>query len=281
MNRANDIPREDALAQLEWLLDMGADEAIDNEPVDRFAASAQRLKQQQAASAPQQAATRPVPTRGTGTAATSAPMTKEQSVQTSRDIALACATLADIEQALEEFDACPLKRTASNLCYADGDASARALFIGEAPGRDEDIQGKPFVGRSGQLLDKMLSAIGLDRKSGDASNAAFITNVIYWRPPGNRKPTEPETLMCMPFVERTIELQEPEIIVCLGATPMQRLTGRTDGILKSRGRWMSIDVAGRTIPLLATLHPAYLLRQPAQKRLAWRDFLEIRKRLDS
>jgi DNA polymerase len=155
------------------------------------------------------------------------------------------------------------------------------MFIGEAPGRDEDIQGKPFVGRSGQLLDKMLTAIGLDRAADEADMAAYITNVIYWRPPGNRKPTENETLMCMPFVERTIELQAPDFIVCLGATPMQRLTGRTDGILKSRGRWMEIEIAGRTIPLVATLHPAYLLRQPAQKRLAWRDFLEIRKRLDA
>ncbi len=125
----------------------------------------------------------------------------------------------------------------------------------------------------------MLAAIGLDRASEDPAHSAFITNVIYWRPPGNRKPTEAETLMCLPFVERTIELQQPEVIVCLGATPMQRLTGRTEGILKSRGRWRDVDIAGRTIPLLATLHPAYLLRQPAQKRLAWRDFLAISKRL--
>ena len=280
MNGRDDIRAGDALAQLEWLVEMGADEAIDEAPVDRLADSARRLQQKQAASAPRQTPTPPLPPTATGGAAASVPMTKEQSVQTSRDIAAACASLADIEQALAGFDACPLKRTASNLCFADGDASARALFIGEAPGRDEDIQGKPFVGRSGQLLDKMLSAIGLDRKSCEPSSAAFITNIIYWRPPGNRKPTEPETLMCMPFVQRTIELQSPEIIVCLGATPMQRLTGRTDGILKSRGRWMSIDVAGRTMPLLATLHPAYLLRQPAQKRLAWRDFVEIKKRLD-
>ncbi|MGI9462573.1 MAG: uracil-DNA glycosylase, partial [Aestuariivirgaceae bacterium] len=254
MNSTKDMTAAEAIDHLAWLVDMGADETTGNEPVDRFVSSAERLRREQArqpapAAPPPVAQTRPV----------KPPVSTEQSVQDSRRIADECKSLAELEQALQTFDACPLKRTASNLCYADGNASARVLFIGEAPGRDEDIQGKPFVGRSGQLLDKMLDAIGLDRASSEAEQSAFITNVIYWRPPGNRKPTENETLMCMPFVERTIELQSPEFIVCLGATPMQRLTGRTDGILKSRGRWLEIEIAGRTIPLMATLHPAYLL----------------------
>ena len=274
MNKPDNMTGQDAIGHLSWLVDMGADEAIGEEPIDRFAASAEKLRQKAAPPAlpPRQTA---LPTRGP----VKPPVSSEETVQDSRKLADACSTLDDIEAALEKFDACPLKRTASNLCYADGNRGARVMFIGEAPGRDEDIQGKPFVGRSGQLLDKMLMAVDLDRHTSEAEKSAFITNVIYWRPPGNRKPTETETLMCMPFVQRTIELQAPEIIVCLGATPMQRLTGRTDGILKSRGRWREIEIGGRSIPLMATLHPAYLLRQPAQKRLAWRDFLEIKKRL--
>ena len=282
MNNTNDMTADEAIAHLAWLVDMGVDETTGDDPVDRFASSAERLRSLQARqAAPAAVATISpvVPKADSQPRTVLPPVSTEQSVQESKQIALECKDLAGLESALQTFDSCPLKRTASNLCFADGNPEARVMFIGEAPGRDEDIQGKPFVGRSGQLLDKMLKAIGLDRSSSEGEKAAFITNVIYWRPPGNRKPTENETLMCMPFVERTIELQSPDFIVCLGATPMQRLTGRTDGILKSRGRWMDVSMAGRTIPLMATLHPAYLLRQPAQKRLAWRDFLEIRKRL--
>jgi uracil-DNA glycosylase family 4 len=155
------------------------------------------------------------------------------------------------------------------------------MLIGEAPGRDEDIQGKPFVGRAGQLLDKMLAAINLSRTAEDSESSVFITNTVFWRPPGNRTPTETETSMCMPFLTRTIEILEPRFIVCLGATPTQRLTGRTDGILKLRGKWLSHVANGRSIPLLPTLHPAYLLRQPSQKRLSWRDLLSLREALDA
>ena len=155
------------------------------------------------------------------------------------------------------------------------------MLVGEAPGRDEDIQGKPFVGRSGQLLDRMLAAVGLSRLSQERESSVFITNVIFWRPPGNRTPTEAETTMCLPFLLRTIELQKPDVIVCLGATPAHRLSGRSDGILKMRGKWITAHVGGRNVPLLPTLHPAYLLRQPAQKRLAWRDLLSLRQMLDA
>ena len=280
MGETKHLEPGDALAQLSWQVEMGADESISDIPVDRFAATAARLAQRQPAAevaVPEKIRTPLVQPAQPPIARP--PVPNDEAERDARKIAASCETLAFINQALETFDACPLQRTASNLCYFDGNPDARIMFIGEAPGRDEDIQGKPFVGRSGQLLDKMLKAIGLDRNSDDPATAAFITNVIYWRPPGNRKPTEAETLMCLPFVERTIELQAPEVIVCLGATPMQRLTGRTDGILKSRGRWREVEIAGRKIPLMATLHPAYLLRQPAQKRLAWRDFLQVGKRL--
>ena len=195
--------------------------------------------------------------------------------------AAALTSLKEIEAALEAFEACPLRKTATRLCYADGNPAARVMLVGEAPGRDEDIQGRPFVGRSGQLLDRMLAAVGLSRTAQDRESAVFITNVIFWRPPGNRTPTEAETQMCLPFLLRTIELQKPDVIVCLGATPAHRLTGRSDGILKLRGKWVTTNVSGRNIPLLPTLHPAYLLRQPAQKRLAWRDLLSLRQMLDA
>ena len=240
----------DALA---WLAEMGVDDIVGEVAVDRFmtapAAPAKAARQTLAAAAP-------------------------------ADLS-ACRSLDDVAALLARFDACPLRKTATNLCYADGNPTARVMFVGEAPGRDEDIQGKPFVGRSGQLLDRMLAAIGLDRRSGERETAAFITNVIFWRPPGNRTPTEAETAMCLPFLLKTIEIQRPDFIVCLGATPAHRLTNRSEGILKLRGNWTEATISGRTIPLLPTLHPAYLLRQPAQKRLAWRDLLLLRQALDA
>jgi DNA polymerase len=255
----SDMTPAQAAAALAWLAEMGADEVIGEAPVDRFAASAQPAR---TAVPPPVAA--PVP----------------RAASTPADLA-SCRSLADIAAALAVFDACPLKKTATNLCYADGNPAARVMLVGEAPGRDEDLQGKPFVGRSGQLLDRMLAAIGLDRHAEDRESAVFITNVIFWRPPGNRTPTEAETAMCLPFLLKTIEIQKPDVIVCLGATPAHRLTGKSEGILKLRGKWTEATVSGRRIPLLPTLHPAYLLRQPAQKRLAWRDLLSLRQALDA
>jgi uracil-DNA glycosylase family 4 len=147
------------------------------------------------------------------------------------------------------------------------------MFVGEAPGRDEDLEGLPFVGRSGKLLDRMLAAIGLDRTS------VYIANVVPWRPPGNRTPTPQESSICLPFTLRQIELADPDVLVCLGQPAMQTLLGINDGILKTRGRWLSYHTGTREIRAIATLHPAYLLRQPLQKRLAWRDFLSIKKAL--
>ena len=241
--KQNDMTPHDAAEALRWLSEMGADEIIGEDPVNRLVAPAAK---------PAPAAARAAP------APSAAPAV-----------------------AVPGQSACPLKKTATSLCFADGNPQARVMLIGEAPGRDEDIQGKPFVGRSGQLLDRMLAAVGLSRTAQDRESAVFITNVIFWRPPGNRTPTDAETQMCLPFLIRTIELQKPDVIVCLGATPAQRLTGRTDGILKLRGKWVTATVSGRNIPLLPTLHPAYLLRQPAQKRLAWRDMLSLRQMLDA
>jgi DNA polymerase len=263
--------REEAIAALEWLVEMGADEVVGEFPVDRLSQPADPSQMRKLEAVPESRARL---NEGVRTATGNA-------VDDAKGIAAACRTLDEIAEALSRFDACPLKRTASHLALCDGLPQAHVMCIGEAPGRDEDIQGKPFVGRSGQLLDRMLEAIGLSRRSQDPASAVFITNIIFWRPPGNRTPTEQETLMCLPFLRRIIEILRPRVLVCVGATPTQRLTGRTDGILKLRGKWFDLDIGDQKIPLLATLHPAYLLRQPAQKRLAWRDLLALRSMLDA
>ena len=269
--RNDDMTPHEAADALRWLAEMGADEIIGEAPVDRLKPPPPR---EQAAAPSPSARPSPAPAPVAPRPALALPLTGASP-------ATACASLAEIAAALESFDACPLKKTATRLCFADGNPAARVMLVGEAPGRDEDIQGKPFVGRSGQLLDQMLAAVGLSRQAQDRESAVFITNTIFWRPPGNRTPTEAETQMCLPFLLKTIELQKPDVIVCLGATPAHRLTGRNDGILKLRGKWVTANVSGRNIPLLPTLHPAYLLRQPAQKRLAWRDLLSLRQMLDA
>lgn len=267
----NDISPQQAAAALAWLSEMGADEIIGDLPVDRTAMPhAAGVAERRADPEPPRPAMRPA-----------LPVSAAHAGEDARALAAACSTLSDIARALETFDACPLKKTATKLCFADGNEDAFVMLIGEAPGRDEDLQGKPFVGRSGQLLDRMLKAIGLARSAADPEGAVYISNTIFWRPPGNRTPTEAETAMCLPFLERAIEIKQPHVIVCLGATPTQRLTGRTEGILKLRGQWLETRISGRTIPLLPTLHPAYLLRQPGQKRLAWRDMLLLRQALDA
>jgi uracil-DNA glycosylase family 4 len=273
-----DMTPSDAASALAWLVEMGADEVVGEIAVDRLAAAAQ-------APAPQAAARVETPLLRPSPAVAAVRRNQPQpgaseSMQDARAIAAGCASLDDLAAALSNFDACPLRKTATNLCFLDGNPHAHVLVIGEAPGNDEDLQGKPFVGRSGQLLDRMLAAIGLDRRAEDPTRAVLITNTIFWRPPGNRKPTDAETAMCMPFVLRLVEVMKPRLILCAGATPTQRMMGLTDGILKLRGRWFDVAAGDRKIPLLATLHPAYLLRQPAQKRLAWRDLLSLRERLD-
>ncbi|WP_306149980.1 MULTISPECIES: uracil-DNA glycosylase family protein [unclassified Roseibium] len=194
-------------------------------------------------------------------------------ISMAREQASSTGSLADLRACLEAFDGCNLKRTAKSLVFADGNPNARVMFIGEAPGRDEDLQGKPFVGRSGQLLDRMLKAIGLDRSQ------VYIANTVPWRPPGNRTPTPQETEICRPFIQRQIELVNPDVVVFLGAASAKTLLGVQDGIRKMRGRWMTYPVAGRQVAALATYHPAYLLRSPLEKRLSWRDFLSVKSKL--
>jgi uracil-DNA glycosylase family 4 len=201
-----------------------------------------------------------------------APPSPDAAVMAAREAARNAKTLDELRDILERFDGCALKGTAKQLVFAAGNPQGRVMFVGEAPGRDEDLEGVAFVGRSGKLLDLMMGAIGLDRTS------AYIANVIPWRPPGNRTPTPQETQICMPFIRRQIELADPDILVCLGQPSTAALL-EVQGIMKNRGRWFQYQTGTREIRALPTLHPAYLLRQPLHKRLAWRDFLAIKKAL--
>jgi uracil-DNA glycosylase len=186
----------------------------------------------------------------------------------------AAQTLEGLNAMIEAYDGCGLKKTATQVVFADGVPGSRVMLVGEAPGRDEDIQGKPFVGKSGQLLDLMLKAIGLDRSS------VYIANTIYWRPPGNRPPTAEESAQCLPFIRRQIELAKPEIIVFVGGVSAKTMLATNAGIMQLRGNWTEFDLPELgTVPALPTLHPAYLLRNPAHKRLAWADWLSLKIRL--
>jgi len=190
-----------------------------------------------------------------------------------REAAKSATTMQELRAILAGFEGCALKSTARQLVFADGNPSARVMFVGEAPGRDEDIEGLPFVGRSGKLLDRMLTAIGLDRAS------VYIANIVPWRPPGNRTPTPQESAICLPFTLRQIELADPDVLVCLGNPSTQTLLATSEGITKTRGRWFPFHTGTREIRLIPTFHPAFLLRSPVNKRFAWRDFLAIKKAL--
>ena len=192
-----------------------------------------------------------------------------------RRIARAATSLESLGAALKAFDGCTLKATATNLCFYRGAAKSRLMIIGEAPGRDEDIEGKPFVGRAGQLLDKMLAAINLTEAD------VHITNIVYWRPPGNRTPTPQEALACRPFLERQMELVAPEFVLAVGGAAAKEVLGVTDGIMRLRGKWREIEIGGAKVPAMATLHPAYLLRTPAAKQMAWQDLLALKAKLSA
>ena len=275
----------------------GVDEPLDDEPVNRFAEARRPispLEEETAAKQPEgggrgSAARKAVP----GTAGATAPggfaaalpprgreappkaaVPDDTQVGLARELAANAATLDALREAMSGFEGCNLKLTAKNLVFADGNPEAELMLVGEAPGRDEDLEGLPFIGRSGQLLDRMLAAIGLDRQS------AYIANVIPWRPPGNRTPTPQETEICRPFIERQIELVQPRVLITLGGPSAKLLLNATEGILRLRGAWKThVTASGVAIPAMPTLHPAYLLRTPAHKKLAWRDLLEVKAHL--
>jgi uracil-DNA glycosylase family 4 len=265
------MPDNSARAIIEFYVEAGVDALIGEQPVDRFAAAEPPPAP---ARAPQAPAALPLD-RETKTRAQplAAPPSADEAALSAREAAKSANSLDELRAILERFDGCALKATATKLVFADGSPQARVMFVGEAPGRDEDIEGLPFVGRSGKLLDRMLAAIGLDRSS------VYIANIVPWRPPGNRTPTPQESQICLPFILRQIELADPDILVCLGGPSAQTLLGIKDGITKTRGRWFTFDTGKREIRAIATFHPAFLLRSPLQKRFAWRDFLAIKKAL--
>jgi uracil-DNA glycosylase family 4 len=267
---------------LRFYAEAGVDEALEDEPVDRFAESAAALPARMAAASQQEAPRRELPRIDHRAEPPSPPrpampglaVPDETQAARAREMARQASSLAELREIVETFDGCNLKFTAKQTVFSDGNPAAELMLVGEAPGRDEDIEGLPFVGRSGRLLDRMLAAIGIDRQT------AYIANVIPWRPPGNRTPTPIETEICRPFIERQIELASPKVLVTLGGPSAKVLLHANEGVLRLRGNWkVHRTASGVEIPAMPTLHPAYLLRNPAHKKLAWRDFLEIKAKL--
>lgn len=257
-----------------WYAAMGVDAPLEELPVDRLSPrpavdTSSRIADARPSDAVAEAMPQLIPERR---APIAVPVAEAESL--ARNAAAAASTLDELRAALAAFEGCNLRLTATNLVFADGTPGSRVMFVGEAPGRDEDLQGLPFVGRAGQLLDRMLRAIGLSRSD------VYIANIVPWRPPGNRTPTPQETASCRPFMIRQIQLANPDILVCLGGVSMRELFG-VDGILRQRGKWRDYDTGTRTIRATAMLHPAYLLRQPLHKRLAWRDLIDLRAALEA
>jgi uracil-DNA glycosylase family 4 len=268
--------RQAAIDALSFQFEAGVDVALDDVAADRFAElppePAPMAAPTPARAAPSRA---PLPAFVPTQAPASAPAlpAAEEAVTSAREAAKTAKTLDELRAALARFEGCALKTTAMNLVFADGNPEARVMFVGEAPGAEEDREGLPFVGRSGKLLDRMLGTIGLDRTN------VYIANIVPWRPPGNRTPTPQESATCLPFIRRQIELVNPDLLVCLGKPSMQTLLGIKEGIRGVRGRWFDFDTGTRTIKALVTFHPAYLLRSPLEKRHSWRDMLALKKAL--
>jgi DNA polymerase len=277
------IDRDKAVRELlVFYQEAGIDALLDETPVNRFAEPAPqpvaapavetRAPASPAASPPARPAVLPSSVRAAPDTP-AAPPAPEAAIMAAREAARSAPDLETLRNILDRFEGCALRATASRLVFGDGNPAARVMLIGEAPGREEDLEGRPFVGRSGKLLDRMLAAIGLDRSS------VYIANIVPWRPPGNRTPTPQETAICLPFILRQIELVNPDILVCLGNPSTQTLLGTKDGITKTRGRWFKFNAGSRDIRAIPSYHPAFLLRSPLQKRFAWRDFLAIKKAL--
>ena len=264
-----------ARALLEWQIAMGADEAIGETAPNRLAPKP--LAEARPAPPTPRSAAPPIAAASLVAPPGALAESLAEAAQSARRLAATAETIDALAALVAGFDDCPLKRTATKTVFIDGNPAAPLLFIGEAPGADEDRIGRPFVGRAGQLLDRMLAAIGLDR------DRVQITNVIYWRPPGNRKPTTAEIAACLPFVLRHIALAAPRVLVLCGGTAASALLPVSDGITRLRGRWFDLAVPGLAMPVptLPMFHPAFLLRAPERKREAWRDLLALKARLDA
>ncbi|MBR1190958.1 uracil-DNA glycosylase family protein [Bradyrhizobium sp. AUGA SZCCT0160] len=258
---------------LAFYLEAGVDCALADEPIDRLAEPDSATIAAPREAAPQRLV-REMPAAPPAVSRSEIAPAPEAAIASAREMARTAPSLEALRALLENFDGCALKHTATRLVFCDGNPQARIMFVGEAPGRDEDIEGLPFVGRSGKLLDRMIAAIGLDRSK------AYIANVIPWRPPGNRTPTPQETQICLPFIQRQIELVNPDVLVTLGNPSTQTLLSTREGIMKTRGKWFDYDTGTRSIRAIATFHPAYLLRSPSYKRMSWQDLRAIAKELE-
>lgn len=271
---------QDAAALLRWYVDHGLDETIGEEAIDRFALPPPAPLAATPASAPPTASPSSAPTPIRPPVAAPAvrapvPLESPQLALDAREVARQATTIAELEEAVRAFEGCALKRTAKNTVFADGVAGAPVMIVGEAPGADEDRLGKPFVGVSGQLMDRMFSAIGMSRE-----RDLYITNILFWRPPGNRTPTLSEQAICLAFTRRHIELAKPKIVVLAGGTAVKAVLNTTEGITRLRGKWTMLTLDdGSEVLTLPTFHPAYLLRTPASKRQSWADLLSVDKRL--
>jgi DNA polymerase len=276
------LDRKAALELLAFYRDAGVDALVSDEPVNHFAEHKADMAAEPAVSTAAVTARPPSTIRTTlpprDTAAPALPLATpppapDVAAMAAREAARKAGSLEELRAILDGFEGCGLRKTAKQLVFADGNPKSRVMFVGEAPGAEEDRAGLPFVGRSGKLLDLMMAAIGIDRTT------CYIANIIPWRPPGNRTPTPQESQICLPFIQRQIELANPDVLICLGGPSSQTLLGFSDGIRRTRGRWLTFQTGTREIRAMATFHPAYLLRAPLEKRLAWRDFLSIKQAL--
>ncbi|TAJ88228.1 uracil-DNA glycosylase family protein [Reyranella sp.] len=268
-----------AAALLRWYVDQGLDEAIGEEAVDRFALPSPVAVTASVTPmvAPGATPAAPTPIRPTAPLPPRAPVPLEspQLVEDAREVARKATSIAELEAAVRAFEGCALKRTAKNTVFADGVIGSPVMIVGEAPGADEDRLGKPFVGVSGQLMDRMFDAIGMSRE-----RDLYITNILFWRPPGNRTPTLAEQAICLAFTRRHIELARPKLLVLAGGTAVKAVLDTTEGITRLRGKWTTLRLDdGTEVPTLPTFHPAYLLRTPASKRQSWWDLLSVDKKL--
>lgn len=249
------------LAALDWYRAAGVDLAVDETPVNRFATTTTAQRP------------RPAPGPSTEAPAPAAPVNADPAA--ARELAAKAQTMDELRAIMDAYDGCGLKLRATQLCFADGNPEAEIMLVGEAPGSEEDLQGKPFVGRAGQLLDRMLGAIGLDRTE------VLIVNTVPWRPPGNREPSPEEMALCQPFLYRQIELVAPKFLVTLGNVPTKALFATSVGITRMRGQWKELTLGSHTVRAMPTLHPAYLLRQPATKQMVWRDLLSLKQAIEA
>ncbi|WIY53515.1 uracil-DNA glycosylase family protein [Devosia sp. YIM 151766] len=263
MSQDRPLNNAEMLSVLDWYRAAGVDTAMGEDPVDRFA----QKPPAPAIMPPRAAAPQTPPPVAAG------PVGGDPSE--ARQLAAAAGSLDELRNILNDYNGCGLKFRATQLVFADGNPQAKIMLIGEAPGAEEDRQGKPFVGRSGQLLDRMLAAIGLDRSS------VYIVNTVPWRPPGNRTPTPEELELCLPFLHRQVELVAPKLVMTLGGPAMQTIFKTTNGIIKMRGKWQNVAIGAHEVDALPTLHPAYLLRNPPAKQQAWKDLLSLRMKMNS